>query len=138
MSTPDIKATVRERYGKAALQVTRGAKSGCCGGSCGVSTEDPITSNLYTDAETATLPAEAVLASATRVAAEALGLGDEVGTLEAGKRADLIAVEGNPLADLRALRRVRAVLRDGRVVARDGQVLDVGENQAPPTGPTAA
>jgi arsenite methyltransferase len=63
MSTPDIKATVRERYGKAALQVTTGARSGCCGGSCGVSAEDPITSNLYSEAETATIPAEAVLAS---------------------------------------------------------------------------
>ena len=41
-----------------------GAKTGCCGGgSCGTSTDDPITSNLYSEAETATLPAEAVLAS---------------------------------------------------------------------------
>jgi arsenite methyltransferase len=63
MSTPDIKATVRERYGKAALSVASGARSSCCGGSCTVSAEDPITSNLYTDAETAVLPAEAVLAS---------------------------------------------------------------------------
>jgi SAM-dependent methyltransferase len=63
MSTPDIKTTVRERYGKAALQVVTGAKAGCCGGSCGASAEDPITSNLYSAAETATLPAEALLAS---------------------------------------------------------------------------
>lgn len=63
MSTPDIKTTVRERYGKAALQVTGGAKTSCCGGSCGGAAGDPITSNLYTEAETSTLPAEAVLAS---------------------------------------------------------------------------
>jgi len=63
MSTEDIKTTVRERYGKAALQVATGTKAGCCGGSCGGSTDDPITSNLYTAAEAATLPAEAVLAS---------------------------------------------------------------------------
>ncbi len=63
MSTENIKATVRERYGKAALQVATGAKSGCCGGSCGTSSDDPITSNLYSEAETAVLPAEAVLAS---------------------------------------------------------------------------
>src|SRR5215203_6055312 len=63
MSDQDIKATVRERYGRAALQVATGVKSGCCGGSCGTSTDGPITSNLYTDAQTATLPAEAVLAS---------------------------------------------------------------------------
>src|SRR3954451_957676 len=64
MSAEDLKATVRERYGKAAVQVAVGAKTGCCGGgSCGTSSEDPITSNLYSDAQTASLPAEAVLAS---------------------------------------------------------------------------
>jgi arsenite methyltransferase len=64
MSTEEIKRTVRERYGKAALQVTTGIKTGCCGGgACATSVDDPITSNLYTDAQTATLPAEAVLAS---------------------------------------------------------------------------
>ena len=63
MSNPDIKTTVRERYGQAALQVQSGAKSGCCGGSCGSAGDDPITSHLYSAAETAVLPAEAVLAS---------------------------------------------------------------------------
>jgi len=64
MSTENLKATVRERYGKAALQVATGAKSGCCGGgSCGNTNDDPITRNLYSAAEAATLPAEAVLAS---------------------------------------------------------------------------
>jgi ubiquinone/menaquinone biosynthesis C-methylase UbiE len=64
MSTENLKATVRERYGKAALQVTAGSKTGCCGGgSCGASSDDPITSNLYSEAQTAVLPAEAVLAS---------------------------------------------------------------------------
>ena len=64
MSARDIKTTVRERYGQAALEVvTRRRKSSCCGGSCGGNADDPITSNLYSHAETATLPAEAVLAS---------------------------------------------------------------------------
>jgi SAM-dependent methyltransferase len=64
MNTDDIKATVRERYGQAALRVATGAKTGCCGGgSCGSSADDPITSRLYSDAETAALPADAVLAS---------------------------------------------------------------------------
>jgi imidazolonepropionase-like amidohydrolase len=64
---------------------------------------------------------EAILASATRVAAQALGLEDEIGTLEVGKRADAIAVTGNPLEDIRVLRQVDVVVRDGRIVARDGQ-----------------
>ena len=63
MSAEDIKTTVRERYGQAALRVTSGAGSSCCGGSCGGAANDPITSNLYTDADTAILPADAVLAS---------------------------------------------------------------------------
>jgi len=64
MSDLGIKATVRERYGQAAREVASRAKPGCCGGSyCGTGTHDPITSNLYSQAETAVLPAEAVFAS---------------------------------------------------------------------------
>src|SRR5215212_4497013 len=64
MSTEDVKATVRERYGQAAREVTHGAKTSCCSTTCcGGAAEDPITSNLYSEAETATLPEKAVLAS---------------------------------------------------------------------------
>ncbi len=63
MSTEDVKATVRERYGQAAMRVTTGEKTSCCSTSCCGGSEDPITSNLYTTAETACLPEEAVLAS---------------------------------------------------------------------------
>ena len=64
MSAEDLKATVRERYGQAARQVTEGAKTSCCSTTCsGGTADDPITSNLYTAAETGTLPEKAVLAS---------------------------------------------------------------------------
>jgi arsenite methyltransferase len=63
MSTEDVKATVRERYGQAALRVTTGEKTSCCSTSCCGGSEDAISSNLYTEAETASLPEEAVLAS---------------------------------------------------------------------------
>ncbi|HJR15533.1 MAG TPA: arsenite methyltransferase [Gemmatimonadales bacterium] len=63
MSTEDVKATVRERYGQAALKVTTGEKTSCCSTSCCGGSEDPISSELYTAAETATLPEPAVLAS---------------------------------------------------------------------------
>jgi imidazolonepropionase-like amidohydrolase len=66
---------------------------------------------------------EAILASATRVAAQALGQADEIGTLEVGKRADAIAVTGNPLEDIRVLRQVNVVIRDGQIVARGGQII---------------
>ncbi len=63
MSTPDVKDTVRERYGEVARRVADGTTASCCGGSCGGAGGDPITSNLYSDAQTAVLPREAVLAS---------------------------------------------------------------------------
>jgi imidazolonepropionase-like amidohydrolase len=56
-------------------------------------------------------PAEALIA-ATATAAEALGLSDR-GTLTAGKRADLVVVDGNPLDDVGCLERVRAVMKAG-------------------------
>lgn len=60
-------------------------------------------------------PAEAIQA-ATVNAADLLGIADEVGTLEPGKAADLIAVDADPLADVRVLKQVRYVMRAGEAV----------------------
>ena len=60
-------------------------------------------------------PAEAIRA-ATVNAADLLGLSAEIGTLETGKRADIIAVAGDPLQDVTTLKRVGFVLKDGKVV----------------------
>jgi len=65
-------------------------------------------------------PMQAIQA-ATSWAAECVGLDREIGTLEKGKRADLIAVAGDPLADVSVLAdaaRIRLVLKDGVVAAR--------------------
>ena len=59
-------------------------------------------------------PMEAIT-SATSRTANALGLGDQVGTIATGYQADIIGVDGDPLADIAALRRVRFVMRDGVV-----------------------
>jgi imidazolonepropionase-like amidohydrolase len=56
------------------------------------------------------------LVASTRRAAEACGVADEVGTIEAGKLADIIAVPQNPLDDVSALRDVRLVLKEGHVI----------------------
>lgn len=58
-----------------------------------------------------------VLISATTGAADLLGIANEVGTLESGKSADLIAVEGDPLSDATALARVGYVMARGQPVA---------------------
>ena len=63
MDGQDIRAAVRDRYAAAATRVAGGVKTSCCSGTCGGADDDPITSGLYTAAETATLPADAVLAS---------------------------------------------------------------------------
>ena len=64
MEKTEIKDVVRERYARAALNVTTGAKSSCCGtGSAQSQCCDPITSNLYDAAQTGELPETAVLAS---------------------------------------------------------------------------
>ena len=52
----------------------------------------------------------------TRVNAELLQLEEEIGTLQAGKRADIIAVAGDPLEDISELERVIFVMRDGKIV----------------------
>ncbi len=56
------------------------------------------------------------LASATSVAAQACGLDDGKGRLHPGYDADLAVVDGNPLADIAALTKVRAVYLGGRAV----------------------
>jgi len=55
------------------------------------------------------------ICAATRVASEALGKSLDLGTIEKGKIADFVAVDGNPLGDISNLRRVKMVVKDGRV-----------------------
>ena len=57
----------------------------------------------------------AAIEGATRIAAEAMGWSDRVGTLEAGRFADVIAVTGDPLADISELERVQFVMKGGVV-----------------------
>ncbi len=64
MSEPDIRQIVKDKYGKAALRVTGGSGSACCGSTASSRGEcDPITSRIYDASQTAALPATAVAAS---------------------------------------------------------------------------
>ncbi|HSF14027.1 MAG TPA: amidohydrolase family protein [Vicinamibacteria bacterium] len=64
-------------------------------------------------------PPMSAIVSATSLNAEILGWSDRVGSVEPGKFADLIAVEGNPLRDITELQRVRFVMKGGAVVKNE-------------------
>ena len=59
-------------------------------------------------------PMEAII-SATSRAAESIRMQDKIGTLAPGMEADIIAVDGNPLDDITAVRRVVFVMKSGKV-----------------------
>jgi imidazolonepropionase-like amidohydrolase len=61
------------------------------------------------------VPHRDALLAGTRWGAEACRIAGDVGTLEVGKRADLIAIDGDPLKDIQAMRRVRLVVKGGAV-----------------------
>jgi imidazolonepropionase-like amidohydrolase len=65
------------------------------------------------------MPAVDVIRAVTTNAAEMLGWQDRIGAIEAGKFADLVAVAGDPLADVSELERVRFVMKDGQVIRND-------------------
>lgn len=65
---------------------------------------------------------------ATQVPADALGLGDEIGSVTVGKRADLVVVEGDPASNIADMSRVRQVWTSGRPVAQGESI-----NLPPPT-----
>lgn len=87
----------------------------------GIGTDSGTPANFHTDSTwrqmelmvRAGIPAPDVIAMATRVNAQGLGLGNEVGTIDRGKVADLIVVDGNPLRDIGALRHVVYVVKEG-------------------------
>jgi len=61
----------------------------------------------------------AAIQAGTVNAAELLGWSDRVGTIEPGKWADLIAVDGDPLEDVRRLETVKFVMKGGKVYKND-------------------
>jgi imidazolonepropionase-like amidohydrolase len=67
-------------------------------------------------------PMQAIVAG-TSGGATLLGLEREIGTIAVGKRADIVAVSGNPLDNIQILQNVQFVMKDGRVFKRDGQVV---------------
>jgi hypothetical protein len=83
------------------------------------------------------LPPVAVLKAATINGARALGVGDRLGSIEAGKLADLFVATGNPLEDITHARDVRLVMKAGRVYEPEA-LLKSAEGKIGPSGPDDA
>ncbi|WP_136161311.1 amidohydrolase family protein [Sphingomonas flavalba] len=74
--------------------------------------DDPNATEMEYMVEMGMTPMDSIIAS-TRIGAEALGLLDQLGTIEAGKLADVIVVAGDPLKSMDAMKRVAVVIKDG-------------------------
>ncbi|MEX2123127.1 MAG: amidohydrolase family protein [Woeseia sp.] len=72
----------------------------------------PEATEMMTMVKLGMTPMDTII-SATRTGAELLGMLDRLGTIESGKLADVIVVEGDPLTDMAAMRRVAFVVKDG-------------------------
>jgi imidazolonepropionase-like amidohydrolase len=67
-------------------------------------------------------PMEAIL-SATQVSADCLGLLDEIGTLEVGKAADVLIINGNPAEDIKTLHDVNTIVKGGELIKQENRLL---------------
>ena len=62
-------------------------------------------------------PMEAIVA-ATKIGAEVCVASERLGTIEKGKTADLLVISGDPLKDIRALRKDKIIIQSGKVIKR--------------------
>jgi imidazolonepropionase-like amidohydrolase len=67
------------------------------------------------------------LVAATRNAARAIGVESSRGTIEPGKIADIVLLEANPADDIRNTRKIRFVIKDGRIVLDAGSIVSSGD-----------
>ncbi len=105
----DVHRDVFRRAVAAGVRIAMGTDSG-------VTPHGRNLRELVLMAEGGMSPAE-VLVATTRTAAELLGMDGELGTIEPGKRADLVVVDGDPFAFDTLPERIAAVFQDGRLVA---------------------
>jgi len=116
--TPEVKAKIEWRIsitGKSLqLAVPRGVKI-AFGTDAGVSKHGRNADEFELMVKNGMTPASAIEA-ATVNAADLLGLAGEIGSLAPGKRADLVAVQGDPLQDVTVLKKMAWVMKDGKEV----------------------
>jgi imidazolonepropionase-like amidohydrolase len=82
-------------------------------------TRGQATANVFSALHDTSMPPLDIIRAITTNAAELLGWQDKVGAVEPGKFADLVAVAGDPIADISELERVRFVMKNGEVVRND-------------------
>ena len=82
-------------------------------------TRGQASATMFAHLHDAGMPPLDIIRAVTTNAAELLGWQDRVGAVEPGKFADLVAVAGDPMADITELERVRFVMKDGQVVRND-------------------
>ncbi len=97
------------RFIKAGLKFSMGTDTGAF---LDFQQEDPNANEMMYMVEMGMDPMAAIEAS-TRIGADALGLSDQLGTVEKGKLADVIVIAGNPLQDMAAMKRVAYVVKGG-------------------------
>jgi imidazolonepropionase-like amidohydrolase len=116
--TPTVEVKAKEAVAAAGRQVTRAKAAGVTiafGTDSGVY-EHGRNAGEFALMVKAGMTAKEALASATTVAAKTLGMENEIGQIVAGLSADMIAVDGNPLTDIRTLEKVQWVMVRGRIV----------------------
>ena len=114
-------AKKKQWQGRSLASVPRAIERGvkiAMGTDCGIAAHGNNLRELGHLVDCGMAPMDAILAG-TSVAAELLGLADEIGTLEAGKRADIVIAACDPLADIHQLgdaTNIPAVIKDGAIV----------------------
>ncbi|HKS05800.1 MAG TPA: amidohydrolase family protein [Gemmatimonadaceae bacterium] len=111
---PLASAAIRKAHATPRLKLLYGTDA--VAGAHGRNAED-----LVCRVQSAGEPPMRAIISATSANAEALGLGDRIGALLAGMEADIIAMDGDPIMDITAVRRVSFVMKGGTVYRDDGR-----------------
>ena len=115
--SPEVRAKIDWRIGITGKALEKAVPAGvriAFGTDAGVSKHGRNADEFELMVKHGMTPASAIQA-ATVNAADLLGLSQEIGTIEPGKAADIIAVAGDPLADVRVLKQVGFVMKDGKV-----------------------
>ena len=111
MIGPVIRDTFRKAY-KAGVKIAFGTDSGVSPHG-----ENAVEFELMVNAG---MPPMAAIKSATAEASKLLKIEDQLGTIEPGKIADLVAVKGDPIDDIVLLKSIDFVMKEGVVYKRDG------------------